>query len=113
MGFKFFGQHSIPAHSLAELHEEAAGAPPSVERSVKPGPLSLSAHRNQYDLTDYEIGLSLGTKQVAALNGVTVEFSRSLAFRGESWGSRAYQFSDIVVEIVACQVCICGVRLPK
>jgi hypothetical protein len=26
---------------------------------------------------------------------------------------RAYQFSEIVVEIVACQVCICGVRLPK
>jgi hypothetical protein len=38
-------------------------------------------------LTDYEIGLSLDTKQVAAPNGVTVEFSRSLAFRGESWGS--------------------------
>jgi hypothetical protein len=38
-------------------------------------------------LTDYEIGLSLDTKQVAAPNSVTVEFSRSLAFRGESWGS--------------------------
>jgi hypothetical protein len=38
-------------------------------------------------LTDYEIGLSLDTKQVAAPNGVTVKFSRSFAFRGESWGS--------------------------
>jgi hypothetical protein len=85
-GSSFSASTSIPARSLAELHEEMAGAPPSVERSVKLGPLSLSAHRNQYGLTDYEIGLSLGTKQVAAPNGVTVEFSRSFAFRGESWG---------------------------
>jgi hypothetical protein len=86
-GSSFSASASIPARSLAELHEEMAGAPPSVERSVKLGPLSLSVHRNQYGLTDYKIGLSLGTKQVAAPNGVTVEFSRSLAFRGESWGS--------------------------
>jgi|GEM_PF-2581797 len=57
----------------------------TVDKSL--GPLSLSAHRNQYGLIDYEISLSLGTKQVAAPNGVTVEFTRSLAFRGESWGS--------------------------
>lgn len=86
-GFTVSAATSIPARSLAELHEEMTGVPPSVERSVKLGHLRLSAHRNAYGMTDYEIGLSLGTKQVTAPNGVTVEFSRSVAFRGESLGS--------------------------
>jgi len=34
-GSSFSASTSIPARSLAELHEEMAGAPPSVERSVK------------------------------------------------------------------------------
>ncbi|GAB4465972.1 MAG: hypothetical protein Kow0070_28670 [Anaerolineales bacterium] len=86
-GSSFSASTSIPARSLAELHEEMSGAPPSVEHSVKLGPLSLSAHRNIYGMTDYEISVSLGTKQITTPGGVAVEFSHSLAFRGESLGN--------------------------
>lgn len=37
-------------------------------------------------MMDYEIGVMFGTQQVTAPNGVTVEFSRSIALRGESMG---------------------------
>jgi len=86
-GSTFSASTSLPAESLAELHKEMAGEPSNVDRSVKLGPLSLSGHRNIYGMTDYEIGVTLGTKQVTAANGVTVEFSRSFAMRGENMGS--------------------------
>jgi hypothetical protein len=85
-GSTFSASTSVPAGSLAELHEEMDGKPSSVQRSVRLGPLSLSGHRNVYGVMDYEIGLTFGTKQVTAPNGVTVEFSRSMALRGESMG---------------------------
>jgi hypothetical protein len=85
-GSTFAASTSVPAGSLAELHEEMDGKPSSVQRSVRLGPLSLSGHQNVYGVTDYEIGLTFGTKQVTAPNGVTVEFSRSMALRGESMG---------------------------
>lgn len=85
-GSTFSASTSIPARSLAELHEEMDGKPSSVQRSVRLGPLSLSGYRNVYGMMDYEIGLTFGTKEVPAPNGVTVEFSRSLTFRGESLG---------------------------
>ncbi len=88
-GSTFSASTSVPAQSLAELHEEMAGKPSSVQRSVKLGPLSLSAHRNIYGMLDYEIGVTYGRKQMTAPNGVTVEFSRSFAFRGESLGPGA------------------------
>ena len=86
-GSTFSASTSVPARSLAELHEEMDGKPSSVQRSVKIGPLSLSGHRNVYGMTDYEIGVTFGTKHVTAPNGVEVEFSRSVALRGESMGS--------------------------
>ena len=85
-GSTFSASTSLPAGSLIELHEEIAGASSNVERSVKLGPLSLSGHRNVYGMTDYEIGITLDTKQVITANGVTVDFSRSFAIRGESMG---------------------------
>ncbi len=85
-GSTFAASTSVPARSLGELHEEMDGKSSSVQRSVKLGPLSLSGHRNVYGMMDYEIGLTFGTKQVTAPNGVTVEFSRSMAVRGESMG---------------------------
>lgn len=89
-GSSFSASTSIPARSLAELHEEIRGIPPAVERSVKLGPFTLSGHRNAFGSTDYEMSLSLGTKTVTTPDGVQVEFSRSLAFRGESMGPGAW-----------------------
>lgn len=86
-GSTFSASTSVPARSLAELHEEMDGKPSSMQRAVKIGPLSLSGHRNVYGMMEYEIGVTFGTKQVTAPNGVTVEFSRSIALRGESMGS--------------------------
>lgn len=85
-GSSFSASTSVPARSLAELQEEVSEIPPTVERSVKLGPFTLSGHRNAFGTLDYEIGLNLGTKTVTTPNGVQVEFSRSLAFRGESMG---------------------------
>jgi hypothetical protein len=85
-GSTFSASSSAPAESFAELHEKMAAAPDSVHRSVKVGPLTLSGHRNAFGMTDYEIGFNVGTRRVTAPNGVSVEFSRSLAFRGESLG---------------------------
>jgi hypothetical protein len=85
-GAAFSASTSSPARSLAELHEEMDGKPFNVQRSVKLGPFHLSAQGNIYGMTDYEIALTFQSQQVTAANGVTVEFSRSLAFRGESLG---------------------------
>jgi hypothetical protein len=85
-GSTFSASTSVPAHSLAELHEEMDGKPSSVQCTAQLGPLSLSGHRNIYGMMDYEIGMTFGTRQVTAPNGVTVEFSRSIALRGESMG---------------------------
>lgn len=89
-GSSFSASTSAPARSLAELQEEISEISPTVERSVKLGAFTLSGHRNAFGSLDYEIGLSLGTKTVTTANGVQVEFSRSLAFRGESMGPGAW-----------------------
>ena len=85
-GSSFSASLSEPAHSLAELHKEMEGQPPTTRRSVQIGPLSLSGHRNIYGSFDYEIGLRLGRHTVMSPDGIRVEFSRSITFRGKSLG---------------------------
>ncbi len=85
-GSSFSASMSAPAHSLAELHEEMEGEPGTVRRAIQIGPLSISGQDNAYGRFDYEIGIRFGRRQVSTPNGVSVEFSRSVTFRGESLG---------------------------
>ncbi len=106
-GSSFSASLTAPAHSLAQLHEEMSGAPPTTHRALQIGPLSLSGQHNLYGSFDYEISLKLGRHVVSAPDGTQVEFSRSITFRGESLGpgilnravSFEYNYLDYTAEV--------------
>jgi len=89
-GSTFSASSSAPAKNLGELDgilDKNSEEFLSSHRTVRVGPLSFSGEKNIFGMTDYEIGLHFGSQKVIAPNGVTVEFSHSIAFRGESMGS--------------------------
>jgi hypothetical protein len=89
-GSTFSAATSVPAGNSMELSETGEGAPgekPTTRRLTRFGPFTISGEKNIYGRVDYEIDLHFGRQGITTPEGVRVEFSRSIAFRGESMGS--------------------------